>query len=185
MNTSILTSTFALTLLLAIGLVFFIRASTKDRIESVQLVIEGESAQAIASQVQEYFAHRSYRLAAVDADNSQVTFIGNVQASLFMAIFLSSLAGVGLLCLTLMAAIVVPDFLPWGGSIVSFAPAAGIFYWQRAGRQEQVRLGIEPLGPISGGWTRYELTVVGHRDELAVLQQTLPLKYTQHLGSSQ
>ncbi|HSF73309.1 MAG TPA: cofactor assembly of complex C subunit B, partial [Microcoleus sp.] len=40
MNTAVLPSTFVLTLLLAVGLFFFIKASVKDRIEQVKLASE-------------------------------------------------------------------------------------------------------------------------------------------------
>ncbi|MEQ8754914.1 MAG: cofactor assembly of complex C subunit B, partial [Coleofasciculus sp. G1-WW12-02] len=40
MSTPILSSTFLLTLLLAVGLFFFIRASVKDRTQKVQLIAQ-------------------------------------------------------------------------------------------------------------------------------------------------
>ena len=68
MDTAVLPSTFVLTLLLAVGLFFFIKASVKDRIEQVKLA--SESAQeSLLTQLQEYFASRAYRVAAVDAPN--------------------------------------------------------------------------------------------------------------------
>ncbi|MBD0390148.1 MAG: cofactor assembly of complex C subunit B, partial [Nostoc sp. C3-bin3] len=42
MDTAILPSTFVLTFLLAVGLFFFIRASTKDRTETARLISEQE-----------------------------------------------------------------------------------------------------------------------------------------------
>ena len=73
MDTAILPSTFLLTLLLSVGLFFFIRASTKDRIETAQLVSEQDEA-AFMSQLKEYFRSRSYRVAEVDREQNKVIF---------------------------------------------------------------------------------------------------------------
>ncbi len=70
MDTAILPSTFLLTLLLSVGLFFFIRASTKDRIQTVQLVSEQDEA-ALMSQLKEYFRSRSYQVAEVDRDKTK------------------------------------------------------------------------------------------------------------------
>ncbi len=67
MNTAVLPSTFVLTLLLAVGLFFFIKASVKDRTEQVKL--SSDSAQeSLLTQLQQYFSDRAYRVAAVDAN---------------------------------------------------------------------------------------------------------------------
>ncbi len=57
MDTAILPSTLLLTVLLSVGLFFFIRASTKDRLEIAQLVSEQDEA-ALLPQLQEYFRLR-------------------------------------------------------------------------------------------------------------------------------
>lgn len=100
MNTATLPSLFVITLLLAVGLFFFIRASVKDRIEQVKLTAQ-ESEESLLTLLQQYFEQRAYRVAAVDAAINQVTFQGFVQPSWFMAIFLTLLAACGTLCLSL------------------------------------------------------------------------------------
>jgi len=53
-------------------------------------------------------------------------------------------------------------------------PLVGIFYWQKAGRVEQVSLKLET--PEGMETTQSFITVKAHRDELIQLQQALPLQ---------
>lgn len=167
MNTLILPSTLVLTLLLAVGLFFFIRASVKDRTQEVKLV--GEQAEAsLIEQLQQYFQQRSYRVAAVDPQHNQVTFAGVVRPSLFLAIFLTLLSAIGILCLALVWAMLFPNLSTLFLALVVLSPVAGVFYWKKAGRSEQVMLKIEPSSS--------QITVIAHRDEVIALQQALQLK---------
>ncbi len=173
MESAVLPSTFFLTLLLTIGLFFFIRASVKDRTEVARLVSDRPDA-ALKEQLRQYFAQRAYRVVQIDAEQDQVTFEGVVAPSLFLVVFLTALAALGLLCLGLVVstalhgvtlAVVVPVLL---------SPLAGWFYWIKAGRSEQVVLKIEALQ--QDGSDRSTLQVTAHRDELADLQRLLELK---------
>jgi hypothetical protein len=179
MNISVLYSTALLTLLLLIGLMFFIRASAKDRTEVVRLMAT-QSQESLLEDLYQYFTNRSYRIASVLPEENQVKFEGFVRPSVFLAIFLSILAAVGLLCLTLVLSFVLPD---WGTvlpGLTLLAPLAGLFYWKKAGRQEQVLLNVSSLDaedsskPEEGD--RSLVTVVAHRDELAELQRVLQLQ---------
>lgn len=174
MSTTILSSTFLLTLLLAVGLFFFIRASTKDRTQQVQLIAE-QSEETFLTQLQQYFQGRSYRIAAVNAAEGQITFQGFVRPSWFLAIFLTLLAACGILCLALVLSILFPQ----AGSVflwlVLLAPVAGRFYWQTAGRPETVSLKVEPV-TMSTTESKSLVTLTAHRDELIALQQALRLK---------
>jgi len=173
-NTPILSSTFFLTLLLAIGLFFFIRASVKDRTEQVKLITE-EPEESLLTQLQQYFDQRAYQVTSVDADRNQVTFQGIVRPSWFLAIFLTLLAGCGFLCLALVLSLLFPGIGSIFLGLILLAPAAGLFYWQRAGRPERVSLKLETL-PHEKKGTRSLITVTAHRDELAALQEALQLK---------
>jgi Cofactor assembly of complex C subunit B len=82
MDNTILPSTLLLTLLLIVGQVFFIRASTKDRIEKAQLISTQEEA-ILLPRLKEYFQSRFYRVAEVDPKQNQVTFEGFVRPSFF------------------------------------------------------------------------------------------------------
>ncbi|HIK28031.1 MAG: cofactor assembly of complex C subunit B [Oscillatoriaceae bacterium SKW80] len=165
-----LSSTFLLTLLLAVGLFFFIRASVKDRTEEVKL-ISPQPEDSLVAQLQQYFSQRAYRVVSADESQKQVTFEGYVQPSLFLAFFLTLLAAIGIFCLALVLAILFPQ---WGNLfffLLVFAPTAGIFYWKGAGRLEKVFLKLESLNDESG----ILIIVKAHRDELAELQRALSL----------
>jgi hypothetical protein len=173
MQTPILTSTAFLTALLAVGLFFFIRASAKDRTEVAKLLAD-QQGPPLLERLQQYFVERAYRLTSVDAEKNRVVYEGMVRPSLFLAVFLSSLAAVGLLCLALVLALAFPNLSQVVPVLVLLAPTAGVFYWRKSKRPEQVSLQVETL---EGGESAQSLlTVTGHRDELAELRQALGLK---------
>jgi len=174
MDIPVLASTVLLTLLLAVGLFFFIRASVKDRTEVMQLVAEGEQTPFLET-LQRYFTERSYRMATVDAATNQVVYEGTVRPSWFLAVFLSGLAGVGLLCLSLVLTILFPAVRYFAPSLALLSPLAGIFYWRQAGRKEQVSLQVEAFQTDAPSVVNV-LTVKAHRDELIQLQRSLNLK---------
>ena len=174
MNTTILSSTFLLTLLLAVGLFFFIRASVKDRTEQVRLIAE-EPEESLLNRLQQYFDQRAYRVAAIDAATHQVTFQGFVRPSWFLAIFLTFLAACGILCLSLVLSLLYPTLTYAFFALVLLAPVAGVFYWKKAGRSEQVLLTVEAV-PTPNTGSQSLLTVTAHRDEVQELKQALKLK---------
>ncbi|MEH2326564.1 MAG: cofactor assembly of complex C subunit B [Nostoc sp.] len=173
MDTAILPSTFLLTLLLSVGLFFFIRASTKDRIETAQLVSEQDEA-ALMSQLKEYFRSRSYRVVEVDREQNKVIFEGNVRPSWFLAIFLTLLAASGIVCLSLVVYLLFPNLSTFVLPMVLLSPLSGLFYWKKSGRLEKVSLKVETTQ--SEQTSSSKITVVAHRDELYELQRTLQLK---------
>lgn len=177
-------STLLLTGLMVVGLVFFIRASTKDRIEVAQFG-SAQAAEPLQQMVMDYFQSRAYRQiesAPEDAtikqqptvsaltDKAAITVAGLVSPSWFLAVFLSALAAIGFACLAL---VVVTLFPSWGQlmfGLVAASPLAGIFYWRKSSRPEKVvfRVETEETKKFAS-----KLTVQGHRDELAELRNTL------------
>ena len=170
MNT-ILSSTLLLTLLMLVGLFFFIRASVKDRTQEVKLVSQ-QAQETLLEQLQQYLQARSYRLTGVDAKQN-VTFEGFVRPSVFLAIFLTLLAAVGILCLALVSSLLSPKLSVIFLCLVVLSPVAGVFYWQRAARSEQVSLKVETYSEKT---SLSQITVIAHRDELLELQRALQLK---------
>jgi hypothetical protein len=173
MDTAILPSTLLLTLLMLVGLVFFIRASTKDRIETAQLVSQQNEA-VFMSGLKDYFQQRGYRVAAIDSERNQVTFEGFVQPSVFLALFLTLLAAIGLLCLTLVILQLFPNLSITFAAIVLISPLSGLFYWKKSGRIEKVSLFVKSTAGKQSSPSK--ITVVAHRDELAQLQNSLNLE---------
>ncbi|MDY6784111.1 MAG: cofactor assembly of complex C subunit B [Cyanobacteriota bacterium] len=174
MNTSILSSTFFLTLLLLVGLVFFIRASVKERIQQVQFISDLPE-ELLLSQLQAHFEQRAYQIASVDAQQQQVTFQGRVRPSGFLAVFLTLLAACGLFCLALVLSFLYPTFARFFLALTLIAPLAGAFYWRKANRVERVLLKVERVEREPGQSSQSLMTAIAHRDELAQLQKALPL----------
>jgi hypothetical protein len=169
--TPVLTSTFILTLLLAVGLFFFIRASTKDRIE--QMVLEtSESETSLLPRLQQYFTDRAYRIVSVDRETDIVTFEGLVRPSVFLTVFLTGLAAGGAMCLALVLSMLFPEIGNLWLGLLGVAPLAGWFYWQGSARTERVRLKVEVPAEVPAATT---IKISGHRDELAIFQSTLQL----------
>ncbi|NMG18234.1 cofactor assembly of complex C subunit B [Brasilonema bromeliae] len=173
MDTATLPSTLLLTFLLSVGLFFFIRASTKDRTQTTQLVCEQDEA-TLMPQLREYFQTRSYRVAAVDPKQNQVTFEGIVRPSWFLAVFLTLLAAVGLLCLSLVLSLLFPNLSTVFLGLVLVSPLSGVFYWKKAGKHELVSLKVEAAESDQHSPT--QITLTAHRDEITELRRTLGLK---------
>ncbi|MCG9884779.1 MAG: cofactor assembly of complex C subunit B [Cyanobacteria bacterium] len=171
---AVVPSTLFLTLLMGIGLLFFIRASVKDRTEIAQFAIDRPEP-ALRDALRQYFADRGYQPIAVDTERDRVTLEGFVSPSLPLALFLSLLAAIGLGCLGLILVQLLPPYGFAPMAIVLMAPVAGWFYWRKAGRLEQVQIAS---GPASGDDQPRTLKVMAHRDEIATLRETLNLKET-------
>jgi Flp pilus assembly protein TadB len=173
MNTLIIPSTLLLTLLMLVGLFFFIRASVKDRTQEIKLVSEQAEASLVV-ELQQYFQERSYKVAQVNPEQNSVRFEGIVRPSIFLAIFLTLLAAAGILCLWLVLSLLFPSLSSIFLWLVLLSPAAGFFYWKRAGRKEQVLLKMEATKNKLQSPSK--ITVIAHRDELIELQRALQLK---------
>ncbi|MGK7904495.1 MAG: cofactor assembly of complex C subunit B [Hormoscilla sp.] len=193
MSSSLVSSTLIPTLLLFVGLFFFIKASVKDRTETITLPAVSDQ---MLTQLEEYFTQRAYRVTATDSQltpdtasspsgvnwtHKRVIFEGFVRPSLFMAIFLTLLAAAGLCCGSLVLSILFPQWNVVVFGLVFLSPIAGIFYWQKAGRTEQVSLLIETKPDAESQQSPSAIAITAHRDELAQLQKVLPL--SQHRTS--
>ncbi|MGQ9869395.1 cofactor assembly of complex C subunit B [Leptodesmis sp.] len=176
MDIPVLSSTFLLTMLLGVGLFFFIQASVKDRTQSIRYGSD-LSEESLISQLQRYFAERSYQMQTTEAVPQHFVFEGIVRPSVFLAVFLTLLATIGLLCLALVLAIAFPHLSGAPYALVLISPLAGLFYWQRAKRPEQVLLRLES---DHDEWPQSSfqsfITITAHRDELIELERALPLK---------
>ncbi|TAD79065.1 MAG: cofactor assembly of complex C subunit B [Oscillatoriales cyanobacterium] len=173
-NAVVVPSTLFLTVLMLIGLIFFIRASAKDRTELACYVPAALPEDQLRDRLRSYFGGRSYQLVDRDAANDRVTFEGLVAASPTLAVFLSILAAGGLLCLGLVLSMTVPQIQGAGLGLVLLAPAAGWFYQRKAQRTERVQLQLETneAGAIARLWVK------AHRDELIALEESLGLEPT-------
>jgi len=140
-----------------------------------------QAAEPLQQDVLNYFRGRAYysladlKSGTVSSGNSEtaadttdaVTVIGMVSPSVFMAVFLSSLALVGFACLALILAVLLPGWGTVAFGLVLLSPLAGVFYWKKSSRPEEVTFKAEP---VTTSEFNTKLTVQGHRDELAELR---------------
>ncbi|NJK40642.1 MAG: cofactor assembly of complex C subunit B [Acaryochloridaceae cyanobacterium SU_2_1] len=157
-----------------VGLFFFIRASVKDRTETAEWMAALPE-EDVLTQVESYLKDRAYRLIALEPEKSQVTFEGLVRPSLILALFLTGLMLVALLCLSLVLSVQFPVIGLRFLVLIALSPLSGWFYWQRAKRPEQVNLTVKSLvgEDDSRSVAKTLLTVMAHRDELSAMRARL------------
>ncbi len=174
---SVFSSTLLLTLLLAIGLGFFLRAASKDRTTVVDIhspmaplvVLDGISA---------WLEERGWRRDGGDADRQVLRFHGNVASSGALALFLSILGGLGSGCLGLVLIQLFPE-LGWWPLLLAVigGPVAGLIYRERSTRVESLELRLISSAEKNGSLLR----IRAHRDELIAME--LELAKTLELAS--
>ncbi|WOD40059.1 cofactor assembly of complex C subunit B [Nodosilinea sp. E11] len=172
MTETVTYSTLVLTLLMMVGLVFFIRASTKARLETRTLVKPMEPL-ALLQELTTYFEGRSYAVAAAEAEAQRIVLRGRVRPSLFLAGFLTLLAAVGALCFALVLTNLWPAYSTGFLALLGLAPAAGWFYWRGSDRDEEIILAVQPNAASASPVPTATVTITAHRDELIALEQTL------------
>lgn len=166
-------STFLLTLLLMIGLFFFIRGSIKDRTEIVTISC-ADNQDNILSYLRDYFQNRSYKVSSIEPETNKVSLEGFVSPSIFLAVFLSFLAGCGLFCFALVLSMLFQTETYLFIWLLIFSPLAGFFYWKGAGRIEKIVFRLDQ----NNSSTDTLITIQAHRDELIQLQNNFPFNYS-------
>ena len=160
---------------MVIGLGFFIRASTKDRIEMMRFGAK-QPADALEPALMRYFRSRAFRLASeaegltptIKAETPEAkTLVGMVSPSVFLAVFLTLLAAVGFACFGLIMATLFPAWGKFLLGLIALSPLAGVFYWRKSSRPETVVFRVDSE---AGQGFLSKLTIKGHRDEIADLQ---------------
>tara|TARA_B100000214_G_C23968674_1_gene628990 strand:- start:2389 stop:2946 length:558 start_codon:yes stop_codon:yes gene_type:complete len=171
-----LSSTLLLTILLAIGLIFFLRAASKDRTTVVE-VFSSLPALEVLDGITSWLELRGWRSDGGDIDKKVLKFTGYVSSSKWLAIFLSLLGGLGACSLGLVISQIFPfvGYWPLLLSLVG-APLAGLIYKNRSSRSETLEMRLINQNSHSGCAIRLR----AHRDELIALEidlsKTLKLK---------
>jgi hypothetical protein len=163
-------STLLLTLLLAIGLVFFLRAASKDRTTVVE-VHSPRPAIEVLEGLTHWLKQRGWTTDSGDPERRLLRFRGQVRASLPLALLLSLLGGLGAACLGLVLRQVLPQLAWWPLSLGLLGPLAGALYLRRAERAESLELLL--LGREEGERGGSTLRLRAHRDELIALETEL------------
>jgi hypothetical protein len=165
---STLGSTLLLTLLLAIGLIFFLRAASKDRTTVVD-VHSPRPAREVLDGLCAWLTSRGWQTEGGEAERSLLRFRGQVRASGALALLLSLLGGVGAACLGLVLRQVLPQLGWWPLALAGLGPVAGLLYRKRAARAETLELRLISADDDGGSTLRLR----AHRDELISIEREL------------
>lgn len=161
-------STLLLTLLLFWGLVSFLRGSIRDRTTDVVFTKNNQiTDDQMLMQVRDHFRQRAYQVVEIDRDREVANLLGQVQPNLFLAIFMTVLAAIGMICLGLVLGILIPDLENIWIWLTALSPIAGIFYWRGTPRERRVSLRLLPDS---------QLKIRAHKDEIEQLQRALNLE---------
>lgn len=161
-------STLLLTLLMAVGLVFFLRAASKDRTTTVEVRSSRPPLEVLDS-LSSWLLQRGWMAEASDPDQRSLRFRGQVRSSTPLALLLSLLGGVGAGALGLVIRQVQPGLLWWPLLLILLGPLAGVVYRRRAERPETVELRLISHDQATGSALRLR----AHRDELIALELEL------------
>lgn len=161
-------STLLLTLLLAVGLVFFLRAASKDRTTVVE-VQSPKPAVEVLEGLSQWLTERGWVAHGGDPSQQVLRFRGQVSSSLPLALLLSALGALGASCLGLVIRQLLPQLGWWPLLLALAGPGAGVLYTRRAARAETVELRL--IAGAEGGTSSLKLRA--HRDELIALELAL------------
>ena len=168
-----LNSTLILTILLAVGLFFFLRASSKDRTTVIEITSSQQPIK-VLNVMCEWLNLRGWKQTGGDFDQKVLIFKGQVVSSKFLAIFLSLLGGFGSCALGLVIIQIYPILSWWPILLGLFGgPLAGIIYFKKSAREEKFELRL-----ISNGDNQEKTSIRlrAHRDELISLENELSEK---------
>ena len=167
---SYLNSTLLLTILLAIGLFFFLRASSKDRTTVIEISSEQRPLQ-VLNVLYEWLNLRGWKQTGGDFDRKTLVFEGQVVSSKYLAVFLGMLGAFGSCALGLVIIQIYP-VLSWWPILLGFigGPLSGIIYLKKSAREEKFELRLINENDED------EITFMrlrAHRDELISLENEL------------
>ena len=166
---SFLSSTLFLTILLAIGLVFFLRAASKDRTTVLDLYSPLSSLE-VLNGISSWLEERGWRSDGGDAERQVLRFQGSVESSKPLELLLIIIGGLGAAALGLVLRQLYP-VLGWWPLLLAviFGPLAGFLYRNRAKRIEVFEFRLMNSGDQNGSTLR----VRAHRDELIAMELEL------------
>ena len=166
---SAFSSTLFLTILLAIGLVFFLRAASKDRTTVVD-VRSSLPPLEVLNGISFWLEERGWQKHGGNVEDKLLIFNGSVASSTFLVIFLSCLGGLGAACLGLVLIQLYPS-LSWWPLLLSTigGPITGFVYRIKSKREESLELKL--LSPDLSNTSI--LRIKAHRDELIAIQLEL------------
>ena len=162
-------SVLLLTVVLAIGLVFFLRAASKDRTTVVDVYSPLPPIE-VLNGLSQWLKERGWQSDGGDADRQVLRFQGSVASSVTLAILLTIFGGLGSACLGLVIGEIFPVVGWWPLLLALFGgPATGLIYSNRAARMESLELRLISSAEEKGSVLR----IRAHRDELIAMELEL------------
>ena len=164
-----LNSTLLLTILLFIGLFFFLRASSKDRTTTLEVTSSKKPVE-VLNLICNWLKLRGWKQIGGDTDKQILSFKGQVISSKFLAIFLSILGGLGSCSLGLVIVQLYPN-LNWWPLLLGIigGPLSGIIYFKKSSREETFEFRLVD----NEKYKKTNLRLRAHRDELIALETEL------------
>ena len=164
-----LNSTLFLTILLSIGLFFFLKASSKDRTTIIDISSSKQPIE-VLNEVCNWLKSRGWQQVQVNSDKKILTFRGQVVSSKSLAIFLSILGGLGSCSLGLVLVQIYP-FLMWWPILLGCVggPISGFVYFKNSQREEIFEFKL--INETEIEFTKLRLSA--HRDELIAFENAL------------
>ena len=137
-----LNSTLLLTILLFIGLFFFLKASSKDRTTTVEVTSSKKPVE-VLNLLCNWLKLRGWKQSGGDTERKTLIFQGKVIFSKFLAIFLSILGGLGSCSLGLIIVQLYPNLHWWPILLgVIGGPLSGIIYSKKSSSYQEEKLFI-------------------------------------------
>ena len=166
---SAFSSTLFLTILLAIGLGFFLRAASKDRTTVVDVQSPLPPLEVLKG-ISFWLEERGWKKNGGNLEEKLLIFNGNVASSTFLVSFLSCLGGLGSACLGLVLIQLYPSLSWWPLLLAAIcAPLAGIIYRVKSKREELLEVKLLSSDQSESSTLR----IKAHRDELIAIQLEL------------
>ena len=162
------TSTLLLTTLLGIGLVFFLRAASKDRTTVVEVRSPRPPVEVLDG-LDTWLKQRGWSQQGGDAERCLLEYRGQVDSSVPLALLLSVLGTIGAGSLGLVVRQINPSLNWWPLLLAALGPLGGWIYTRRARRVEEIQ--IQLIESLSGDGSTLRLRA--HRDELIALELAL------------
>ncbi len=164
-----LNSTLLLTILLAIGLFFFLKASSKDRTTIID-ISSSKKPIVVMDEVCNWLKLRGWQQINVNSEKKILTFKGQVVSSKSLAIFLSFLGFLGSCSLGLVLVQIYP-FLNWWPILLGLVggPIAGLVYFKNSRREEIFEFKLINENEMQCT----QLRLSAHRDELIAFENDL------------
>jgi len=162
-------STLFLTILLAIGLIFFLKASSKDRTTIIDISSSKKPIE-VLNEVCNWLRSRGWQQINVNSEKKILTFKGQVISSKSLAIFLSVLGFLGSCSLGLVFVQIYP-FLNWWPILLGLVggPISGFVYFKNSQREEIFEFKLINENEIK----LTKLRLSAHRDELIAFENEL------------